>query len=124
MRKHNEVEDDIMDEKIRQTKVNRNFAFVDIVFCIVVVSLFLTFQLSFYNSDSNKKTTYLIMVLVPIFLNVTIALLLVFSALFLSTSLRQTTGKKQNTLLLSLHIANLFLLSIVLVSSAILTART
>ena len=124
MRKHNEVEDDIMDEKIRQTKVNRNFAFVDIVFCIVVVSLFLTFQLSFYNSDSNKKTTYLIMVLVPIFLNVTIALLLVFSALFLSTSLRQTTGKKQNTLLLSLHIANLFMLSIVLVSSAILTART
>ena len=124
MRKHNEVEDDIMDEKIRQTKVNRNFAFVDIVFCIVVVALFLTFQLSFYNSDSNKKTTYLIMVLVPIFLNVTIALLLVFSALFLSTSLRQTTGKKQNTLLLSLHIANLFILSIVLVSSAILTART
>ena len=124
MRKHNEVEDDIMDEKIRQTKVNRNFAFVDIVFCIVVVSLFLTFQLSFYNSDSNKKTTYLIMVLVPIFLNVTIALILVFSALFLSTSLRQTTGKKQNTLLLSLHIANLFILSIVLVSSAILTART
>ena len=47
------------------------------------------------------------------------AVLLVSSAIYLAGSLKQSTGKKQNTFLLMWHIVNLILLTLVLIPKAI-----
>ena len=57
--------------------------------------------------------------LLPSFLEVVFSLLLVVSACYITSWLGKSTGKKQNTCLLTWHIINLFILTIVIALDAI-----
>ena len=58
--------------------------------------------------------------LLPPFLEVIYSLLIVVSACYITSWVRKSTGKKQNTYLLTLHIINLFFLTIAIANDAIL----
>ena len=62
--------------------------------------------------------------LLPSILEVVFSLLLAASACYITSWVRKSTGKKQNTCLLTWHIVNLFILTIVIALSAILYKKT
>ena len=62
--------------------------------------------------------------LLPSLLEIVFSLLLVVSACYITSWVKKSTGKKQNTCLLTWHIVNLFTLTIVIALNAILYKKS
>ena len=76
------------------------------------------------NSQEKKVRIVFLAQLLPSFLEIAFSLLLVISACYITSWLKKSTGKKQNTCLLTWHIVNLFILTIVIAMDAILDEKT
>ena len=94
------------------------FVIVDIVVTIAIIGSFVVLQYEkIYHVGTLQGNAYLILIFLSPVLDVMVALILVFSALYLAKSLRYSTGRRPNICLLGWHIANLFVLIAMLITS-------
>ena len=94
------------------------FVIVDIVVTVLIIGSFGILQYEkIYHVGTLQDNAYLILEFLAPVLDVVIALILVFSALYLAKTLRSSTGRRPNICLLCWHIANLFILIAMLITS-------
>ena len=86
----------------------------------ISIEAFLVYGKINANSYNERIRFAFVASLLPSLLEIVFSLLLVVSACYITNWVRKSTGKKQNTCLLMLHIVNLFILTIVNALAAIL----
>ena len=118
VRQHNGIDKNIKSEMNWSKMVTMAFVIVDIVVTVLIVGSFGVLQYEkIYHVGTLQDNAYLILEFLAPVLDVVIALILVFSALYLAKSLRSSTGRRPNICLLSWHIANLFVLISMVIAS-------
>ena len=90
----------------------------------ISIEAFLVYGKINANSYNERIRFAFVASLLPSLLEIVFSLLLVVSACYITSWVRKSTGKKQNTCLLTWHIVNLFILTIVIALSAILYKKT
>ena len=120
MQQHDDIDTNIRREIKRSKTITWIYIIVDVVATILIFGSFCILCHQKLNLvQSMDDNAYVILeFLAPIF-DVLIALILVSSALYLTRSLRSSTGRKPNFCLLSWHIVNLFILITMLVSAGL-----
>ena len=99
VRKHKEIDHDIKKEKMRGKRVNKTFFMIDGIVAVMLLSLFSSLfydeweEAQHKHHDTEEKIFNILQFLPPIF-DVTISLLLVFAANYLTKLLRRSTGKE------------------------------
>ena len=110
LRKNSEIDADIKAEKERNRKIDKNFYRLDIAVVIAILCCNGLFE--YLMNHTSKRVEHPSQIAQQFFfptLDVLTALILAFSANYLSKQLHTHTGQKQNLCLIIWHIANLSL---------------
>ena len=114
VRLHNEIDWDIKWQNTLYRRVSIAFVAVDFALYLIFFGSFTSLQYEVIFHRGTLEAQKILKLLLPV-LDVIVALILAFCALYLAKSLKKTTGSKPNVCLLFWHIVNIFLLTVMLV---------
>ena len=118
---HNSIDKDITKEKNRSKCTHKVFILIDIALILLIpgVEAYLWHLSSQAKSHSDETHIVLIIILYEPALETLFLLILVASAFYIARRVENSSGKKQNTCLLTWHALNLTVQFVLLIPSAI-----
>ena len=112
IRRHSSINETMQNEKTRAKSIKRIFLFIDLLLMVTIPAVFGFLWYQFYHPKdgiTHQQIGSAIRYLPPS-LEVVFSLVLVFSACYIASWVKNSTGKRQNICLLTWHVINLFIL--------------
>ena len=114
MRKHNGIDEEMKNEKARSRAIHRVFLAIDVLFMIAILCIIYSILPKSWiiTADARHNRDLLFCLLSS--LEVIFSAFLVFSAFYIGKWVTKSTNKKRNYCLITWHVINLSILSVML----------